>query len=49
MVPVESGIADDNYIEIRSGIRPGYEVLSRSYTAISRDLKDGSKVKIEFT
>jgi HlyD family secretion protein len=47
MVPVESGIADDNYIEIQSGIKPNDEVISGSYTAISRDLKDGSKVKIE--
>jgi HlyD family secretion protein len=47
MIPVASGIADDNYIEIRSGIKPGEEVISGSYTAISRDLKDGSKVKIE--
>ena len=47
MVPVESGIADDNYIEIQSGVKPGDEVISGSYTAISRDLKDGSKVKIE--
>jgi HlyD family secretion protein len=47
MVPVESGIADDNYIEIQAGIKPGDEVISGSYTAISRDLKDGSKVKIE--
>jgi HlyD family secretion protein len=47
LVPVESGIADDNYIEIQSGIKPGDEVVAGSYTAISRDLKDGSKVKIE--
>jgi len=47
LVPVESGIADDNYIEIQSGIKPGDEVISGSYTAVSRDLKDGSKVKIE--
>ncbi|HZC36416.1 MAG TPA: efflux RND transporter periplasmic adaptor subunit [Chthoniobacterales bacterium] len=47
MVPVESGIADDNYIEIQSGVKAGDEVIAGSYTAISRDLKDGSKVKIE--
>src|SRR6266404_276389 len=35
MIPLVSGIADDNYIEIRSGIRPGDEVLSGSYTAIN--------------
>jgi HlyD family secretion protein len=47
MIPVESGIADDNYIEIRTGIKPGDEVVSGSYAAISRELKDGSPVKIE--
>jgi HlyD family secretion protein len=47
IVPVESGLADDTYIEIRSGIKPGDEVISGSYTAINRDLKDGSTVKIE--
>ena len=44
---VETGIADTNYIEIKSGIKPGDEVVSGSYTAISRKLKDGSKVAIE--
>lgn len=45
--PVETGIADNTYIEIKSGIKPGEEVVSGSYTAISRKLKDGSKVQIE--
>jgi HlyD family secretion protein len=47
LVPVQTGIADNNSVEIRSGIREGDEVVSGSYTAISKDLKDGSKVKIE--
>ncbi len=47
MVSVETGIADNNYIEVRSGIRAGDEVISGSYTALSKDLKDGSKVTIE--
>jgi HlyD family secretion protein len=47
MVPVTTGIADDTYMEIKSGLEPGVEVISGSYSAISRKLKDGSKVAIE--
>ncbi len=47
LVPVQTGIADNNFIEIRSGIKEGDEIVSGSYVAISKDLKDGSKVKIE--
>src|SRR5205085_1358977 len=38
---VETGIADSTHIEIRNGVRPGEEVVSGSYTAISRRLKEG--------
>jgi len=44
---VETGIADNTYIEIKTGLKPGEEVVSGSYTAISRKLKDGAKVAIE--
>ena len=44
---VETGIADNTFIEIRSGLKPGDEIVSGSYTAISRKLKDGAKVEIE--
>jgi HlyD family secretion protein len=47
MQKVETGIADTTFIEIKSGIKPGDEVVSGSYTAISRRLKDGAKVAIE--
>ena len=47
MVQVTTGIADDANIEIKSGIKPGDEVISGSYSAISRKLKDGAKVVIE--
>jgi HlyD family secretion protein len=45
--PVTTGIADDTYMEIKSGINPGDEVISGSYSAISRKLKDGAKVVID--
>lgn len=44
LVKVTTGIADDSYMEIKSGIQPGDEVISGSYSAISRKLKDGAKV-----
>jgi HlyD family secretion protein len=47
MVRVETGIADDNYLQILSGVKSGDLIVSGPYTAISKDLKDGSKVEIE--
>jgi HlyD family secretion protein len=47
MVKVMTGISDDTYMEIKSGIKPGDEVISGSYSAISRKLKDGAKVAID--
>jgi HlyD family secretion protein len=47
LVKVTTGIADDTYMEIKSGIQPGDEVIAGSYSAISRKLKDGAKVEFE--
>ncbi|HVT73290.1 MAG TPA: efflux RND transporter periplasmic adaptor subunit [Lacunisphaera sp.] len=47
MVKVDSGIADNTYIEIKSGLKAGDEVVSGTYAAISRRLKDGSAVMID--
>jgi HlyD family secretion protein len=44
---VETGIADNTSIEITKGVKPGDEVVAGSYAAISRKLKDGSRVTIE--
>ena len=43
---VKSGIQDINYIEIISGLKAGDEVVTGPYNAISKTLKDGSKVKV---
>ena len=43
-VKVTTGISDDTYMEIKTGVQPGDEVISGSYSAISRKLKDGAKV-----
>lgn len=45
-VPVKTGIQDDNYIEITSGLKQGDQVVSAPYTAISQLLHTGSKVKV---
>jgi HlyD family secretion protein len=47
MVRVTAGISDDTYTEIKSGIQPGDEVISGSYSAISRKLKEGAKVTLD--
>jgi len=44
MVKVTTGISDDTYMEIKSGVQPGDEVVSGSYSAISRKLKDSAKL-----
>ena len=44
MVKVATGISDDTYMEIKSGVQPGDEVVAGSYSAISRKLKDGAKL-----
>lgn len=46
-VEVETGLSDDNYIAVLKGLDEGTEVVSGSYRAISRELNDGSKVKVE--
>ncbi len=50
-VDVEIGIQDENYIEIKSGISEGDEVVIGPYVALSRKLKNGSKIhrKVEDT
>lgn len=46
-VEVVTGISDDNYIEIKSGLEGDEDVVAGSYRAISRELNDGSKVRVE--
>ena len=46
-VKVTTGISDDTYMEIKSGVQPGDEIISGSYGAISRKLKDGAKVSYD--
>ncbi|MDY0083477.1 MAG: efflux RND transporter periplasmic adaptor subunit [Ignavibacteriaceae bacterium] len=46
-VEVETGLSDDNYITILSGLEGGEDVVSGSYKAISRELNDGVRVRVE--
>jgi HlyD family secretion protein len=43
---VKSGIQDINYIEVRSGLTGGEDVIVGPYNAISKTLKDGMKVTV---
>lgn len=44
-VQVTSGIQDDNFIEILSGLSGGEEVITGPYATVSRKLKQGMKVQ----
>ncbi len=46
MVYVTTGVQDNDYIEIKSGVKVGDEVISGPYGAVSKMLKDGSKIMI---
>jgi HlyD family secretion protein len=47
IVVVETGIRDDNYLEIKNGLSVDDEVISGSYRAIFKELEDGSIVELK--
>jgi HlyD family secretion protein len=47
MKEVKTGLSDDNYIEVTSGLEGGEQVVSGSYRAISRELAEGSNIRVE--
>ncbi len=47
MKKVVTGLSDNSYIEIKVGLVGGEEIISGSYGAISRELKDDSKVAFQ--
>jgi HlyD family secretion protein len=47
LTPVETGIGDTTHMEIKSGVKEGEEVVSGPFSAITRTLKDGTKVRVE--
>jgi HlyD family secretion protein len=46
-VAVVTGIGDTSHIEIKSGLKAGDEVVTGSFSIITRTLKDGSAIRIE--
>ncbi len=42
---VETGISDDQFIEIKSGLEEGQRVVNGPYSAVSRELSDGDLVE----
>jgi len=46
MVFVKTGVQDNDYIEILSGINVGDEVISGPYGVVSKSLKNGEKLKV---
>jgi len=47
MIEIKTGIQDDEYIQVLSGIEADDEIVSGPYAAISSKLKDGSEVNIK--
>lgn len=44
VVPIESGIQDDTYIRILSGLKDKDEIVAGPYSAVARKLKQGMKI-----
>jgi HlyD family secretion protein len=42
---VATGIQDNDYIEILSGLKSGMEVVTAPYNVITKKLKDGVSIK----
>ena len=45
-VEVETGIQDNDYIEITKGVSDNEVIVCGPYSAVSKSLKDGNKVKV---
>ncbi|MBL0138603.1 MAG: efflux RND transporter periplasmic adaptor subunit [Bacteroidetes bacterium] len=46
LVPVEIGIQDNNYIEIKKGLTSSQKVVSAPYSAIAKLLKSGDAIEV---
>ncbi len=47
MVQVKTGISDDKYIEVIEGLSPDLEIVKGPYKSISKELEEGSVVKVD--
>lgn len=46
MVQVTTGLQDNRYIQIKTGLKKDQQVVSGPYAAVARDLKQGAKINI---
>jgi len=46
LTPVKTGIQDNNYIQVKEGLKEGQEVVSAPYNLIARQLKNGDAIKV---
>ena len=46
LIVVKPGIQDNSYIEIKTGLKSGQEIIAAPYSAISKTLKDGDPVEV---
>lgn len=44
--PVTTGLQDNEFIEIKSGLKKSEKVVTAPYSAIARELKDGDEVEV---
>jgi HlyD family secretion protein len=47
IILVKTGISDDKYIEITEGLNPDMIIVKGPYKAISKELENGTKVKVD--
>jgi HlyD family secretion protein len=46
-VEIKTGISDDRYIEVTEGLQPDAVIIKGPYKAISKELNDGTVVKVD--
>ncbi|MEX1122195.1 MAG: efflux RND transporter periplasmic adaptor subunit [Balneolales bacterium] len=46
MVEVETGISDDTFIYIKSGVNSGQEIITGNYRILTRELSDGDRIEV---
>ncbi len=47
MIPVSTGIQDDEFIYILSGLSEGVEIVSGPYSALSKEIESGAQLRIK--
>jgi len=45
-IQVETGISDNAFIQIMSGLEDGQEIVTGSYRVLSREISDGDKIVV---